>query len=417
MAKKPYTKAKSYAKKDKAPSRTDIQAESIESDILDFWKAIGTSSLKEWDRPWVYSMTQGENAGKFLTEGSRYIYKGGFNQFLIASFAQNLDSDKATLILNRTDMSKIFDAKDFAETPIVKNGIKSLGSIYNRPVEKIIASYYAYPSGARWSGETDQPSKAQIDSLSLTKKNIKKFVFTTFPVWSVHDVYPHLPDEYKAKVDQLIELRNAKGFEFNPEDAIEKHIDDLLGDIVTRQGIKIQEHGNEAYYVPSLDTIQLPKKEQFTNPIVRYATSIHELGHSTKHVLSRNAQSQNKVQYAMEEVVAETTAVMMVKQLEKSLVDVLPSRPDIKSMFDDYYLNAMTYNHGYGQKFDFSDGVKSIEAARKDEKSIVKTILVNIAKAVDMLQNGTYTPEQRLEAKLANFKKGQEQTVTNDLNI
>jgi hypothetical protein len=415
MAKTPYKK---YPKKaDKGPSRTDIEASSIEDDILEFWKAIATSQLPYWNKPWVYRFTDGENAGKYLTTGERYVYTGGFNQFLIASCAKHLDPDRGTLILNRTDMATIFDVKEFGDSPVVKNGIKSIGSIYNRPMEKIVASYYQYPSGARWSGEADKPTKAEIDSLGLTKKSLKTAVYTTFPIWSVNDVYPHLSDAHKEKVDQLIELRNRKGYDFNPNDDFEKLVDSRIEDLVKRQGITVNRGNEKAFYEPRMDDITLPDKTQFKNPIAYLAVCNHEMAHSTKHFLGRIPENRSILQKSIEEVIAETTAVMMIKDFERSLKDILPVRPDIQKMFDDYYASAMSYNHMWGEKLDLTHSVQCIEIAKKEDKGVIKSTLVQIAKAVDALKNGSYTPEQRLEAKLSNYKKAQSQNKSVELSI
>ncbi|SDE83928.1 protein of unknown function [Mucilaginibacter pineti] len=42
----------------------------------------------------------------------------------------------------------------------------------------------------------------------------------------------------------------------------------------------IKHGGNEAYYAPSRDRIQIPKKEQFDSAAKYYATLLHELGHN-----------------------------------------------------------------------------------------------------------------------------------------
>jgi hypothetical protein len=409
-AKKPATKTKAKPKKPyKAgpakETRADKEGATIEKDILEFWQAIGKSDLQKWDRPWVYNMLAAENAGKFLLNEERKVYKGGYNQYLIASYTRNYESNKSMLILNRTEMATLFGVPAFGDTPVVKNGIKSIGSIFSPPVQKTIGSYWNYPSGARWSGTTKEPTPDQVQQLNLQKKDIKRPVFSTFPVWSAEDVYPFLPEEHQKKIDELVDLRKRKGYDINPEDQVEVMVDNFINDMVKRQGIHVNDMGNEAFYVPALDTITLPEKEQFINPIARLATTSHEMAHSTKHLTGRNAQSKDKTEYAIEEVVAETTAVMMVKQFERQLADILPQRPDIVIMFQDYYTNAMTYNHGWGEKFDFLAHVETLSSEKENNKGLIKTVMVNIAKAADALSNGTFTPEERLEAKNKNFAR------------
>lgn len=416
-AKKPAAKPKAKAKPKKPfksgppkETRADKEGATIEKDILEFWQAIGTSDLQKWNKPWVYNMLAAENAGKFLLNEERKVYQGGYNQYLIASYTRDYESNRAMLILNRTEMATLFGVPAFGDTPVVKNGIKSIGSIFSPPVQKTIGSYWNYPSGARWSGATKEPTQDQVQQLNLQKKDIKRPVFSTFPVWSAEDVYPFLPEEHQKKIDDLVDLRKKKGYELNPEDQVEVMVDQFLDDIIERQGIKVTEKGNDAYYDFSADEIAKPEKDQFINPIARLAVTLHELTHSSGHLAGRNLQTANRIGYAIEEVIAETTAVILVKQFEKQLSDIIPQRPDIHIMFQDYYANAMTYNHGWGKKFDFLDQVSQISADKENNKGLIKTIMVNIAKAADILTNKTYSPEERLEAKKNNFARMAQKT-------
>lgn len=418
MARAPRAKGKGAGYKRKGPSKADKVSSEIQSEILEFWKAIGNSDLKGWQRPWVYNMMLAENAGKYLLGDERYVYKGGFNQFIVAFSAKDKDSEYAPLVMTRSDMTQMFfgrqdklpegeKPKGFGETPVVTEGhVKSIGSLFKAPYTKKTTTWH-YPDGKLWkSDERKSPTSEEIKDLDLKKRVSEKKFFDTFPVWSAEDVRDYLPDEYRQKLDELVELRRGKGYDFNPEDDVEAFIDQQINDVIERQGIKVTEHGNEAFYVPSQDVIQKPKKEQFLNPVVRYAVAMHELAHSTKHITGRLPSSNgDKVLYAKEEIVAESTAVMLVKQLERKLEHALPERPDVRAMFNDYYSNAMTYSKGWGSKFDFLEGVRSVEESMSDDKNAVKAILIDVAKAVDTLNNGEYTPEQRHEFKVKNFER------------
>lgn len=398
-----------YKKKNKAPkkSRADIAGEQIEDDILEFWEAIGDSDLDSWDKPWVLNSFAGENAGKFVNDDTRYTYSGGFNQFLIALYTQDKDQDKGPLIINRTEMTKLFEADSFADTPVVENGIKSAGSIFKAPHEKKF-DVWKNPNGTIWrpdDGERRRPTKGEIDTNSLEKESFSKKVFSTFPVWSIDDIYEVLPDSVKSKVDDLIELRNVKGYEFNSGDDLEVYIQDRISDVVDRMGINVTERGNEAFYVPVTDDIQLPSKHQFKNPVVLFAVTMHELSHSTMHINGRKPPIGSKVGYATEEIRAETSSVLLTKKLERDLEDVISDRPDIKDMFDDYYRNSMSYNKLWGKDFDFLDHVEVVAEERENNKGILKGIMVDIAKIVDVLNNGEFTPEKRKELQVENFQK------------
>lgn len=395
----------------------DKATQEISEEIMEFWKAIGESKLGKWERPWVYNMMLAENAGKYLLSEERYVYKGGMNQFLVAYAAKDRSDDYGALVMTSSDMAKMFfgnqdnlpegeKRKNLGDTPIVTEGhVKKMANLF-RMGTKNQARWY-YPDGSPWFDKGKKgPDKEEIEKNDLKKKVSQVKYFSPFPVWSADDVKEYLPQAFQEKLDELVEIRRGKGYDFNPEDDIEAFIDQQINDVIKRQGISVTEHGNEAFYVPSQDVIQKPKKEQFINPVVRYAVTMHELAHSTKHITGRRPSSNgDKVLYAKEEVVAESTAVLMVKQLERQLEHVLPERPDLRAMFNDYYSNAMVYSAGWGAKFDFLEGVKEIESSFQEDKSAVKVILVDIAKAVDTLNNGEYTPEQRHEFKVKNFER------------
>jgi antirestriction protein ArdC len=73
----------------------------------------------------------------------------------------------------------------------------------------------------------------------------------------------------------------------------------------------------QAYYSPSADIINMPKKDTFTSEQNYYATLFHELGHSTGHstrlnrtTLVKNASYKSK-DYSQEELVAEFTSTYL----------------------------------------------------------------------------------------------------------
>lgn len=73
--------------------------------------------------------------------------------------------------------------------------------------------------------------------------------------------------------------------------------------------------GNQAFYSPLFDSVQMPKREQFTSPDGFYHTLFHELAHSTGHE-SRLAREEivgreDPDAYAKEELTAELAAAML----------------------------------------------------------------------------------------------------------
>lgn len=84
-------------------------------------------------------------------------------------------------------------------------------------------------------------------------------------------------------------------------------------------GADLRHGGNQAYYVPSRDFVQLPPFEAFRDPESYYATLAHEVTHWTRHE-SRLARSFGRKRwgdegYAMEELVAELGAAFLSADL------------------------------------------------------------------------------------------------------
>jgi antirestriction protein ArdC len=69
----------------------------------------------------------------------------------------------------------------------------------------------------------------------------------------------------------------------------------------------------KAYYVPSMDIIHMPNRDQFTDPESYYATLGHEHVHWTGH---KDRCDRKKLDYAFEELVAELGATFLCASLE-----------------------------------------------------------------------------------------------------
>ena len=84
--------------------------------------------------------------------------------------------------------------------------------------------------------------------------------------------------------------------------------------VIDATGADIRYGGNEAYYNPPGDFIQLPHRHQFVSPELAYETTFHELGHWTEHV-SRLNWNRADEGYAMGELIAEISSCMMMAEL------------------------------------------------------------------------------------------------------
>lgn len=88
--------------------------------------------------------------------------------------------------------------------------------------------------------------------------------------------------------------------------------------IAVNSGAKIKHGGNQAYYRPGRDYIQLPEKEQFDTSAKYYSTLLHELGHWTGHKDRLDRTLINKfgtAEYAREELRAEISSLLMGSEL------------------------------------------------------------------------------------------------------
>jgi antirestriction protein ArdC len=88
---------------------------------------------------------------------------------------------------------------------------------------------------------------------------------------------------------------------------------------IKAQRARIQFGGNRAFYVPSLDYIQLPELDQFKSTPDYYATALHELSHWTGHESRLNRDFSGRFgneAYAFEELVAELGSAMLCAHLK-----------------------------------------------------------------------------------------------------
>ena len=79
----------------------------------------------------------------------------------------------------------------------------------------------------------------------------------------------------------------------------------------------IKHGGDQAFYKPSEDYIQIPEKTSFDNEVAYYGTLLHELIHWTKkdNRASRK-QSKNRKEYAYEELIAEIGSVFLCAEFQ-----------------------------------------------------------------------------------------------------
>jgi hypothetical protein len=406
---------KYYAKKDTVP-RIEKDCEAMHESILTFFDEMANSNKVYWERPWVLNAIKAMNGGKYMLTNETYEYKGNYNQWLIAYLAKD-KGEMGPILINQGDIPKLFDVKTFKETPIVaqrseegqvtQEGIKSLGTFWAAP-----RTYWAKPDGKVWKpakgAESKYPTSKEIKEQGLYKA--RGMGFSTYVAWSLEDVYPRLNEAMKSKADELMDMRLSKGYVFDESDDFHSLVRDRIVAVLENQNIAHTYGGNSAHYVPSRDSIALPHPEQFTNPLEWFSTTMHELAHSTMHINGRNpvVRRGQGTAYAEEEIVAETTAYLKVKELEDELQELILNRPEVKAHFTKFYSQSSEYVRGYQHTGNLSDIVETLREAHTEEKdkgktSLIRGILTQIAKTSLTLDN-VITKEQRLEAKETNSK-------------
>lgn len=93
-------------------------------------------------------------------------------------------------------------------------------------------------------------------------------------------------------------------------------IDARMHSIMANSGADIRYGGDQAYYVPALDFIQLPHPSAFFDIINFNRTAAHELSHWTGHASRLNRSFSGKADaYGREELVAELSAAFVCASL------------------------------------------------------------------------------------------------------
>ena len=88
--------------------------------------------------------------------------------------------------------------------------------------------------------------------------------------------------------------------------------------LIAVSGATVRLGGDQAFYAPDLDVVQVPRPECFNEPIDWHRTALHELGHWTgaKHRLGRDQSGGfGSESYAREELVAEMSAAFTCASL------------------------------------------------------------------------------------------------------
>ena len=109
-----------------------------------------------------------------------------------------------------------------------------------------------------------------------------------------------------------------EGLASDPAPLPEREIVPLAEEVIAASGVDFRIGGDKAFYVPSLDYVQVPPQPAFFQQVNYYRTCLHELTHATGHAnrLGRNlANAFGSKDYAREELVAEMGSAFLCASL------------------------------------------------------------------------------------------------------
>lgn len=141
----------------------------------------------------------------------------------------------------------------------------------------------------------------------LTKEDFNKYLFK-IPIVRYYNVYR--ADHCKGLPSKAIKINTNSTPIEQAQDIIDGY----------KNPPKYTFNGDKAYYMPSTDTVNMPKIEAFNHESAYYCTYFHEMIHSTGHskrlgrgndTRVRDGSSQDIKAYAFEELIAELGAVFL----------------------------------------------------------------------------------------------------------
>jgi len=104
----------------------------------------------------------------------------------------------------------------------------------------------------------------------------------------------------------------------DPDPVPEWEIVPIAEEVIVASGVDFRVGGDKAYYMPSLDVVQVPPQPTFFEQINYYRTCLHELTHATGHAsrLARDlANGFGSPGYAREELIAEMGSAFLCASL------------------------------------------------------------------------------------------------------
>lgn len=192
-------------------------------------------------------------------------------------------------------------------------------SILNQMLLKHDSEYATFKQWTELGGHIKKGEKSEIvvfwkmQDIEVEQKDGTKAV-KQIPLLRYYNVF-HI-----SQVEGVAPLEADKFIEHEPIEEAEN----VLHGYLDREGIELKHViGNEAFYSPMSDYIQLPMMEQFTRIEEYYSTAFHESVHSTMKETRCNRQEERKgklvafgsEEYSKEELVAEIGSASIMNLL------------------------------------------------------------------------------------------------------
>lgn len=187
-------------------------------------------------------------------------------------------------------------------------------SLVNQMILEHSGEYATFKQWSNLGGKIKKGSKSEfvvfwkVYKKEVTNSNGEK-VIKSIPILRYYNVF-HI-----SQVDGVEPLKKIE----KPVVKI-KEAERIISEYIRRTGLKFcEEISNKAYYSPIMDEVVVPMREQFKHSNEYYATTFHELIHSTGHKnrlnrLYRDAAFGSE-EYSKEELVAEIGSATILNML------------------------------------------------------------------------------------------------------
>lgn len=211
--------------------------------------------------------------------------------------------------INNLMLSFIADEKGYQDTRWMTYKQAQDHGWQVRKGEKSVRVEYWHYYDTKLKKTLDRTEVAQIQREDPERMKDIRLAAYTYNVFNVEQIDGEIPPQKRAVVQDPTVLKALR----------DQFLDNL--------GVKFQESGGRAFYVPELDIINMPRTELFESDCGYVCTLLHEAGHATGHPSRLNRQIKNEFgtpDYAREELRAEIASAFTAQALRLSYQEGMP---------------------------------------------------------------------------------------------